>query len=59
MNCVDLFCGCGGLSLGFMNAGHEVLAAYDNWDDAIIVYGNNFDHPVIQLELMLIIIKRA
>lgn len=51
MNCVDLFCGCGGLSLGFMNAGHEVLAAYDNWDDAIIVYGNNFDHPVIQLDL--------
>lgn len=51
MNCVDLFCGCGGLSLGFMNAGHEVLAAFDNWDDAINVYRQNFEHPVIQLDL--------
>lgn len=51
MNCVDLFCGCGGLSLGFMQAGHEVLSAFDNWDDAINVYRRNFNHPVIQLDL--------
>lgn len=51
MNAVDLFSGCGGLSLGFMHAGHQILSAYDNWADAIAVYRNNFDHPDIQLDL--------
>lgn len=36
--CIDLFCGCGGFSLGFMMAGWEVLAAVD-WDvDCMITY---------------------
>ena len=35
---VDLFCGCGGMSLGFQNAGFQLLAAYDNWDAAINIY---------------------
>lgn len=30
MRVVDLFSGCGGLSLGFENAGFDVVAAYDN-----------------------------
>ncbi len=51
MRVVDLFCGCGGLSLGFMNAGHTLLSAYDNWEDALTVYRNNFEHPAIQLDL--------
>lgn len=51
MRTIDLFCGCGGLSLGFMRAGHLVLSAYDNWDDAINVYRENFDHPVIKTDL--------
>jgi DNA (cytosine-5)-methyltransferase 1 len=45
MKCVDLFSGCGGFSLGFKNAGMEVVAAIDNWDKAIRVYNANFDHP--------------
>jgi DNA (cytosine-5)-methyltransferase 1 len=45
MKCIDLFCGCGGLSLGFQNAGIEVLAAIDNWDKAVDIYKKNFDHP--------------
>ncbi len=48
---VDLFCGCGGLSLGFQKAGINVLAAMDNWSAAINVYRENFDHPVIQQDL--------
>ena len=51
MNIVDLFCGCGGLSLGFQMAGHDILAAFDNWDDAINVYRHNFRHPVIRQDL--------
>lgn len=51
MKIVDLFCGCGGLSLGFQKAGYEILAAFDNWDNAITVYSNNFNHPVIKQDL--------
>ena len=51
MKAVDLFCGCGGMSLGFENAGIEVLAAYDNWATAINIYKNNFKHPVYDLDL--------
>ena len=51
MKVVDLFCGCGGLSLGFQKAGFKIVAAFDNWDDAITVYHNNFKHPVIKLDL--------
>ena len=51
MRVVDLFCGCGGLSLGFIEAGFDLVAAYDNWDDAITVYHNNFKHPVFKQDL--------
>ena len=45
MKCVDLFSGCGGLSLGFSQAGIDVLAAVDNWEKAVDVYRDNFNHP--------------
>lgn len=45
MKCIDLFSGCGGLSLGFSNAGMEVLASIDNWAKAVDVYRDNFNHP--------------
>lgn len=31
MKTIDLFCGCGGLSLGLMNAGCDVVLALDTW----------------------------
>lgn len=51
MRVVDLFSGCGGLSLGFINADFEILAAYDNWQPAIDVYKLNFTHPIIKKDL--------
>jgi DNA (cytosine-5)-methyltransferase 1 len=48
---VDLFAGCGGMSLGFQNAGFKILAAFDNWKPAIQVYKNNFSHPIYDLDL--------
>lgn len=48
---VDLFSGCGGLSLGFQKAGIEILAAIDNWNIALDVYRENFEHPAIQQDL--------
>lgn len=41
---IDLFCGCGGLSLGFQNAGFNVVAAYDVWQVALNIYNKNFSH---------------
>lgn len=43
---LDLFCGCGGLSLGFENAGFEISLALDIWKDAIETYNKNHITPV-------------
>lgn len=52
MRVVDLFSGCGGLSLGFMNAGFDVVAAFEYWDKAIDVYRTNIpSHPVLKKDL--------
>lgn len=51
LRAVDLFCGCGGLSLGFQNAGIDVVAAYDKWGAALKVYADNFDHFSSTLDL--------
>jgi DNA (cytosine-5)-methyltransferase 1 len=51
MRCVDLFSGCGGLSLGFQNTGYSIAAAFDNWDKAVAVYQKNFAHPVFLQDL--------
>lgn len=40
-NVLDLFCGCGGLSLGFEMAGFDVKLAIDNWEDALVTYRRN------------------
>jgi DNA (cytosine-5)-methyltransferase 1 len=50
---VDLFSGCGGLSLGFQNAGFDIVAAFDNWQFTIDTYSKNFNHPIINLDLSL------
>ncbi|MGV0028620.1 DNA cytosine methyltransferase [Phormidesmis priestleyi] len=51
MRAIDLFAGCGGLSLGFQTAGFEVVAAFDHWKESCSVYTANFDHPIFQVDL--------
>lgn len=51
METVDLFSGCGGLSLGFQNAGFNILAAFDKWEPAVKVYQDNFNHPIYDTDL--------
>jgi len=41
MKVLDLFSGAGGMSLGFDLAGFEVVAAIDNWSDALATLGKN------------------
>lgn len=38
---LDLFCGCGGLSLGFEKAGYNVLLGVDVWEDALKTFAFN------------------
>lgn len=44
MNVIDLFCGCGGFSKGFEQAGFHVCLGIDIWQDAITTYKENFPH---------------
>jgi len=48
---IDLFSGCGGMSLGFQNAGFKIISAYDNWQPAVDVYKENFNHPIYNKDL--------
>ena len=43
LNVIDLFCGCGGFSHGFISAGFNVALGIDIWEDAVVTYLHN--HP--------------
>lgn len=47
MNVIDLFCGCGGFSKGFEQAGFEVKFGIDMWKDATVTYKHNFPNAVV------------
>lgn len=51
MRTVDLFCGCGGMSLGFQNESFEIVGSYDNWKPAVEIYKKNFKHPIFEMDL--------
>ena len=51
MKVVDLFSGCGGMSLGFEEAGYDIVGAFDNWDAAVEIYEANFSHPITKKDL--------
>ena len=44
MNVIDLFCGCGGFSKGFEQAGFDIRLGIDIWQDAVTTYKANFPH---------------
>lgn len=46
MKFADLFCGCGGLALGFRKAGFESVFAVDMDRDSCATYERNFGHAV-------------
>lgn len=51
MKCVDLFCGCGGLSTGFSKAGFDVVLGIDKWEKALSIYKKNFAHDVLEEDI--------
>ncbi len=48
---VDLFAGCGGMTLGFQNAGFKIVSAFDYWAPAVDIYNKNFKHPIFKIDL--------
>ena len=46
LTCVDLFCGCGGLSLGFQSAGFNIIAGIDSWKDALVTHEKNMPQAI-------------
>lgn len=48
---VDLFSGCGGMSLGFEKAGFKIVLAVDSWRVAVSTYRENFNHPVMEADV--------
>lgn len=51
MRVVDLFSGCGGMSLGFQQAGFEIISAFDNWHPAVRIYRENFAHEIYEEDI--------
>lgn len=51
MRAVELFCGAGGMSLGFQRAGFEVVQAYDFWEPAVATYRRNVGSHVWRHDL--------
>lgn len=49
---IDLFCGCGGMSLGMMQAGFEVVAAVDWEPEAVITYMTNLGSYPCQMHFI-------
>ena len=47
MKVLSLFCGCGGLDMGFVNAGYDIVWANDFDKYAVQTYSANFNHPVV------------
>lgn len=47
MRVLSLFCGCGGLDMGFVNAGYDIVWANDFDKYAVQTYQANFDHQVV------------
>ena len=51
MKVVDLFAGMGGMSLGFIRAGFDLVCAMDFWEEALRIYAQNFAHDVRMVDL--------
>jgi len=54
LNVLDLFCGCGGMAKGFVDAGLNIVAGIDIWDVAVASYNKNFKHKAYCQDLTLL-----
>jgi len=47
MKVISLFCGAGGMDIGFIKAGHKIVWANDNDPDSCMTYEKNLKHRVV------------
>jgi len=55
----DLFCGAGGMALGFGLAGFQQVGGLDWFKEAGMTYRENFDHPFIEGDIQSKEVKKA
>ncbi|NMC96577.1 MAG: DNA cytosine methyltransferase, partial [Deltaproteobacteria bacterium] len=48
MKVISLFSGCGGMDLGFIQAGHKIVWAIDNDPDAVKTYRENIGDHIVE-----------
>jgi len=53
MKILDLFCGAGGFSCGFLDKGNTFIGV-DNWEVALETYKNNIKGEIIKTDIMLL-----
>lgn len=53
----DFFCGCGGLGLGFQNAGFKIVGAWDFDKYAVATYRENVGNHVVQADIQKMCIE--
>lgn len=51
MKAVDLFSGAGGLTVGFVQAGFEILFGVEHDKNAATAYSANFSHPMLNTDI--------
>ena len=50
-NVLDLFCGCGGLSLGFKRAGFNIVGGIDFDSDSLLTFNKNINSSAFNMNL--------
>lgn len=51
MDVIDLYCGAGGFSLGFLQEGFNVVLGVDIWKEALVTYAWNIEAEVLQADV--------
>ena len=51
MKVISLFAGCGGMDLGFIRAGHEIVWANDNDPDCVQTYRRNIGRHIVEANI--------
>lgn len=51
LHVASLFCGCGGLDLGFTAPFYKIILAVDSNQDAVDTYNANFTHKAVRMDV--------